>query len=59
MNRIIGHAVGISSGLLVGFSSTEIAQKFFTRNVLAEECVEPPNYPWSHRGWLASYDHAR
>jgi ubiquinol-cytochrome c reductase cytochrome c1 subunit len=26
---------------------------------LAEEGLHPPQYPWSHKGWLDSFDHAR
>jgi len=28
-------------------------------NSPAEEGLHPPNYPWSHKGWFDSFDHAR
>lgn len=44
-----------SSGALFGTGSALI----FNSVVAAEEKVEPPKYPWSHRGLADSYDHAR
>lgn len=59
MSRKVAHAIGVSSGLLVGYATTKVAHGLLARQVLAEENVEPPKYPWSHLGWLSSYDHAR
>ena len=28
-------------------------------NSPAEEGLHPPTYPWSHKGWLDTFDHAR
>lgn len=57
MNRV-AHLVGLASGATVAFFAGDII-KLLPIRVAAEECVDPPKYPWSHSGWLSSYDHAR
>lgn len=54
----------ISSGIAASVASICFILKVAFKpkdkmNVLAEECVIPPKYPWSHNGMLSSFDHAR
>lgn len=57
MNRL-AHLVGLTSGATFAYFGIDLLKQLPTR-VVAEECVDPPKYPWSHSGWLSSYDHAR
>ena len=56
----IAHVVGLTSGVLAGYSSLSLIRDALPPvHVFAEEKVEPAKFPWSHSGWFSSYDHAR
>ena len=51
--------IALSLGVLGTVSYAFYHSKLRPKRVYAEEAVPPAKFPWTHDGFLSSYDHAR